>query len=85
MSERAKVTHMRTPSNSLTIRINSVLFNELCVAAAEASSVADEPVSPSEYAAEIVESYMATRRLEKADAFIDEAMTLIDKAFALAR
>jgi hypothetical protein len=69
---------MKPLSNTLRVRVNQILLNELNRAAAECSSAADDPISPEEYAAEIIESYMASRRLGRADAFIGAISPSVD-------
>ena len=63
----------------LKVKINTILHDELKRAAAEASSAADEPINPEEYAAEIIESYMASRRLAKCEGAIDELIPLVER------
>jgi EAL domain-containing protein (putative c-di-GMP-specific phosphodiesterase class I) len=59
-----KVTYMRNTQNTLRVAVNDAIYSELKLAAAQASSMADEPISPEEFASEIIESHMASRRLE---------------------
>lgn len=59
----------------LTVTLNKKLCEELYKAAVETRCcVGGGWVSAEQYAAEIIESYMASRRLKRADAFIDETM-----------
>jgi EAL domain-containing protein (putative c-di-GMP-specific phosphodiesterase class I) len=60
---RDKVTYMRSIQNTLRVSVNEELYSDLKLAAAQASSMADEPISPEDFASEIIESYMASRRL----------------------
>lgn len=57
--------YIRIAPGYLQVKINETLLADLKRAAAEVSSASDEPISVEQYAAEIIESYMASRRLEQ--------------------
>jgi hypothetical protein len=73
----SRMGDMRTHVNTLAVKLNDGLFTELLKAASEATDEA-EPLSVEEYASEIIEAYMATRRLEAADKFIDSIIPAVD-------
>jgi hypothetical protein len=58
----SRMGDMRTHVNTLAVKLNDGLFTELLKAASEATDEA-EPLTVEEYASEIIEAYMATRRL----------------------
>ena len=68
---------MGTHLNTITVKITDPIFAELIKAAAEATDE-NEPLTVEQYASEIIEAYMATRRLKAADKFIDSIIPAVD-------